>query len=240
MFKKSKKIDFIKNLDIGDIYLPYPTKKKIPDWYKETESNYNKEDFLTKVNTLTIKKCIPIFDSLSSGYIITTFCDTFINQQIISDPIDEGKKYIIKTETPNDKRSIEFHEANQAKNHPLFNNKKIPKFINAWGVKTPPGYSCLFINPMHNPSKIFTILEGIVDTDSYHAPVNFPFVFNDPDFTGLIPAGTPIAQIIPFKRDSWNMQINNKKSEAQKTLLGLDSLFLNKYKTLFWSRKEYN
>lgn len=242
MYKKYKKIDFIKYLNVSDIYSPYPTKKKIPDWYKKTGLDDYKKNILDKENSRTIKNCIPILDSLTSGYIITTFCDIYIFQETINNPNNKEKKDIILPETPNKNaiKAIEFHEKYQANNHPLFNNKKIPKFMNAWGIKTPPGYSCLFINPMNNSSKDFSIIEGIVDTDGYNAPVNFPFIFNDSNFNGLIPAGTPIAQIIPFKRDSWNMEIENNNLKARNTILSIDSLFINKYKKIFWSKKEYN
>jgi len=93
---------------------------------------------------------------------------------------------------------------------------------------------------MHNPNEHFTILEGIVDTDQYHKPVNFPFVFKNKDFNGLIPAGTPIAQVIPFKRDSWNMEIVDNSLEIKNIESKMNSLFLNKYKKFFWSSKEYN
>ena len=53
---------------------------------------------------------------------------------------------------------------------------------------------------MHRES-VFTIMDGIVDTDSYNALVNFPFFLNDWSYEGLIPAGTPMAQVIPFKRE---------------------------------------
>jgi hypothetical protein len=36
-------------------------------------------------------------------------------------------------------------------------------------------------------------------------------VINDPMFEGLIPKGTPVAQVIPFKRDKWKMKIGSKK-----------------------------
>jgi hypothetical protein len=93
---------------------------------------------------------------------------------------------------------------------------------------------------MHRESP-FTILDGIVDTDSYNAPVNFPFVLNDWGFEGLIPAGTPMAQVIPFKRESWQMEIGSQEEfEAQqKTTIHLRTSFFDSYKNKFRSPKEY-
>jgi hypothetical protein len=108
-------------------------------------------------------------------------------------------------------------------------------------MTTPPGYSTLFVPPMHNPNNIFTILEGFVDTDTYKSPVNFPFVLNDINWRGIIPAGTPIAQAIPIKRSSWKHRIGSDKerTEQEKIVIKLKTLFFNSYKRQFWHRKEY-
>ena len=94
---------------------------------------------------------------------------------------------------------------------------------------------------MGTEESIFTILPGIVDTDQYTAPVNFPFVFNDPSFEGLIPKGTPIAQVIPIKRESWGIKIGNQKdyNEQRKNSIKLQTKFFDRYKSMFWTRKEY-
>jgi hypothetical protein len=130
----------------------------------------------------------------------------------------------------------------QAPNHPHRNGHMIsyPKFINFWAIETPKGYSCLFVQPFHRDSA-FTILPGVVDTDKYVQPVNFPFVLNDIKWEGLIPAGTPIAQVIPFKREDWNMEIgtisNIEKSNQVHNLL--KTKFFDSYKNQFRSGTTY-
>jgi hypothetical protein len=141
-----------------------------------------------------------------------------------------------------DQGAIEFHPVIQAPNHPNQNGAPYPKWINPYAVKTPPGYSVLFCPPMHNPNGVFTILPGIVDTDEYFATVNFPFVLNDINWEGIIPAGTPMAQVIPFKRDSWKMEVTTEKEKIEeifKLEKFLRTSFFNKYKKKFWTRKEY-
>jgi hypothetical protein len=98
----------------------------------------------------------------------------------------------------------------------------------------------MFVQPMHRES-VFTILPGIVDTDMYTAPVNFPFVINDSNFEGLIPKGTPIAQVIPIKRDAWKMEFGGQEEliEQANITTKLQTKFFDRYKTMFWSRKEY-
>jgi hypothetical protein len=127
--------------------------------------------------------------------------------------------------------------------HPSANKNlgDFPKFNNPYGIKTPPGYSCLFIQPLHRESR-FTIFPGIVDTDTYTSQVNFPFILNDENWEGIIPAGTPMAQVIPFKRESWTHSFGSEKEIKEERLVSQKrkSMFINAYKKHFWNRKSYN
>ena len=44
------------------------------------------------------------------------------------------------------------------------------------------------------------VLSGLVDTDSYRSPVNFPFTAIAPDGVHTLKEGTPLVQVIPFRR----------------------------------------
>jgi hypothetical protein len=224
------KITFTNTTGI-DIEQPQPASKFIPDWYKNMESYIGGEK---KPNgngkgEATIKRCMPVFDAMTAGYIITSPADVHVS-------IREDKQYFEWASLG----LIQFHDIIQAPEHPSHNQHAYPKWINPWAIKTPKGYSTLFVQPMHRES-VFTILPGIVDTDIYTASVNFPFVVNDPNFEGLIPKGTPIAQVIPFKRDDWKMEIGSTKEikEQNKILDKLSTKFFDRYKSMFWSRKEY-
>jgi hypothetical protein len=112
-----------------------------------------------------------------------------------------------------------------------------------WTIKTPKGYSVMVLNPLHRENSVFRIFEGIVDTDNHPSPLNFPFTLLEPNFEGLIPAGTPFAQIIPFKRDSWKMKIEELGIPLQKHFVKenykLQSSFWNFYKNKIWARKSF-
>lgn len=205
----NNKITFTDMLNIDKEFYPKPSSTVIPQWYKESKSYLNnKKEVDIAANPLgTIKKCIPVFDAMTSGYIISTYTDIFISRNPI---VVDGKEFPDTQYIWSSMNPIEFHALWQADKHPNIVDEVSPKFINAFGIKTPKGYSTLFCNPMHREN-IFNILPGVVDTDRYSAPINFPFVFTDPNFEGIIPAGTPIAQVIPFKRDNWKMEIGNNK-----------------------------
>jgi hypothetical protein len=224
--KKENKITFNKIFNVSDIYSPKPAIQFIPEWYRKMESSFPKN--ITPDSTFTIKKCIPVFDAMTSGYIIVTPCDVYVD-------IKDGEPNFIPTLT----NVISFHSRKQAYAHPNSNEFDFPKWINPWAIVTPKGYSCLFIPPMHNPNKWFTIFEGVVDTDTYNTAVNFPFVLKETDKEFLIPAGTPIAQVIPFKRENWQSFISDEKTKSNKTLEKINSKFFNRYKDLLWKKKSY-
>lgn len=232
---KNKNIHFAKvDKRVSSNFYPKPAKKLIPQWYKDMESRFP-EGKERNINSLsTVKKCMPVFDSLTSGYIIETWCD-------ISIIIEDGEpRYRTPFEGFIEENS---HPRKQAYKHPAANEFKFPKFINPWAIKTPSGYSCLFVPPMNNSNEWFECLPGIVDTDKYNAPVNFPFILKNPGKEIIIPAGTPIIQVIPFKRDSWTHNIFENDSELSKKadsiFFELRSKIFDSYKNKYWSPKDY-
>jgi hypothetical protein len=239
------KIIFTNTQDVSQDFYPKPSSLSIPDWYK-TLNSYKGDKKVPAgngVTSATIKRCMPVFDLITAGYILYTYTDIYISQKIVfDDSLDKGDTP--KTEPWYEWSShnpIGFHTVEQAPNHPNRNGlNSYPKWINPWGIKTAKGYSTLFTQPFHRESP-FTILPAIVDTDKYTAPVNFPFVLNDASFEGFIPAGTPMAQAIPFKRESWKMEIGSKKdfNEQEAVTSKLRTKFFDSYKTQFRQNKEY-
>lgn len=212
---------------------PIPAQKELPDWYKEMDTFIGG---VNKYRNSTMKKCIPILDSMSTGYIIRNWTDI-----LVTDLEDGGKDFSWSLERPGIK-AIEGHSFDQVYNYPVppgFGPEVI-KFNNPWHIKTPKGYSCLFIQPNHRKDLPFQIFSGVVDTDTFPLTINFPAHLKE-GFTGLIPFGTPIVQVIPFKRDSFKSLIDrNDSGDNQRLMLNMhESRFINRYKTLWWNRKEY-
>jgi hypothetical protein len=76
-------IVFTNTLNAPKEYYPQPASKIIPDWYKNMQSYVNGEKKPLQDSKVfsTIKKCMPVFDSISSGYIIPTPCDIWVTQK---------------------------------------------------------------------------------------------------------------------------------------------------------------
>jgi Spy/CpxP family protein refolding chaperone len=66
-------------------------------------------------------------------------------------------------------------------------------------------------------------------------------VLNDINFEGIIPAGTAVAQVIPFQREDWQMSIgkNEEIMETSKITTKLRTRFFDSYKTQYRQTKEY-
>jgi hypothetical protein len=225
------RVTFTDTLGVDSQYAPVPSTRSVPDWYKQTPEYWTGERVIRDGNTPhTVKKCVPVFDAMTAGYVIRSYVDVQVTQR-------DGLPFY---EWPL-LGAITFHPVDQASEHPTKNGAPYPKWTNPWAIRTPRGYSCLFLPPMHNPNGMFTILPGVVDTDTYEAPVNFPFVLDDMTWEGLIPAGTPIAQVIPFRRDDWTMRIGDDKDRKRQAAVTtrLRSLWWNSYKRQFWARKQY-
>jgi len=225
---KTKEIIFTNIIGVANEYAPKPAIYFIPDWYKKIEAGFPKEQ--TPDSIPTIKKCIPVLDAITVGYIIVSPCDIYVSINKEGEP----------SYTSAIANLISFHPRKQAYSHPNANDFPFPKWTNPWSIKTPMGYSCLFQPPAHNPNPWFEILKGVVDTDVYTAGVNLPFVLKNTTQEFMIPAGTPIAQVIPFKREKWKSSFSNNKELPRDVANYLNSQFFDRYKRMFWSRKSYS
>ena len=141
---------------------------------------------------------------------------------------------------------VDAHSLNQVEGSPLIEkNKNLPfyKIVNPWKIKTPKGYSCLFVSPLNNADDRFSIIPGIVDTDNHPLEINFPIVINGDKYPILettIKKGTPYVQIIPFKKDSWEMLLKpRKQKEIQNSILFYGLRILNIYKEKYWNKKSW-
>jgi hypothetical protein len=227
---------YVKTGSVADIYYPIPASKQVPEWYKKLPASHDISSLKASSDTETIKRCMPVFDILTSGYFIKTYTDI---------EISKDKDGTVKWDW-----SSKYTPLDPVTSHPQFQlmgykdkiNESLValKFTNPFSIITPEGYSVLIINPPHRQSWGGKIMEGIVDTDKYYAPINFPFIL-DSGFEGLIPAGTIIAQVIPFRRDSFEMKIGGEKERKMMETSSaiIRSVFVNGYKLFLRTKKTY-
>jgi hypothetical protein len=172
----------------------------LPDWFKalpsKTFSAINQKELMT------IKKCPPFIDAMGYGFLIPLVSDLKVeNGEFTWDRDVPGGGVTNFTHSP-----IDYHDSVQVAGTPFFDDDRfIIKFNNFWTIEAPPGYSLLFTHPVNRTDLPFTTLTGLVDSDTFHhTPPNFPARWHDTGFDGVLPKGTPVAQCLPVKRESWN------------------------------------
>jgi hypothetical protein len=229
---------------------PIPAKLNIPDWYKNLEHS---------ISNITIKGCMPFLDSLTSGYILKIPQDFHIRHNV--DSIDNEKNKIkdsfqkfglhdmqsyLQVKFVNLNSGVDIHPTKQVEGSPFIQkNKNLPfyKIINPWKIKTPKGYSCLFVPPLNNSDDRFSIISGVVDTDTFTNEINFPIIINGdkyPVLETIIQKGTPYVQVIPFKRDKWKMTFKpRKQKDVQNSRIFYNLKLLNTYKDKYWNKKSW-
>lgn len=231
------KIKFLPvNADATLTEAPRPARNFIPDWYKNVEQPHLKnlevgEDGI--ISNPNIKMCPPFLDSLMSGYIVSSWCDIYIK-------LEDGMikyYYSAKPEALVSRKDI---------NYPALDTDSFYEVEFAWQMqwmpKTPKGYSVLITHPLNRVDLPFYTLSGVIDSDNFyhHGPGNLPF-FIKKGFVGIIPAGTPLYQITPIKREKWKSEVlPYDEFIAKKRELERFRNFFGSYKNKWWVKKEFN
>ena len=259
---------------------PVPAKRAMPAWFKKLRPELG-----DKINIGTVKRCKPVLDAVSQGYIIPLWADLQIKvakewllfdengnqitsvsplgdnpEDFIGKTIDDidGNPTIAKIELGEVKVNCTFpnltevmqrgdmissHSWDQVGNacdlKKFKLGKTLMKFTNPWTIQTPPGYSVQVKNPANNWSNDIALIEGVVDTDEYYNEVNFPFVWTgSEEGEWIIPRGTPLAHVVPFKREEMELEIGAvdvvKKEKVHNLMM---TKLYDMYATFYWHKR---
>lgn len=198
-------IRFIANrpwLDANSPSKPEPVRNTVPAWYRKadlfvmhpaTGKPYERPDGSGKIPTW--KACPAVFDVMGSGYAYKTPCDIEFGEdasgQVQARVLDARYHDFLQERLP----LAQFP-------HPEGYHWQHFAWWPDWAVQLPDGYSALYIQPMNRFDLPFLTVGGIVDNDKVQQPGTMPF-FVRRGVRGVLPAGTPYAQIFPFKREHW-------------------------------------
>jgi hypothetical protein len=218
----SKKITFYSSLPDFDIPGPQVSSKFIPPWFRKMEGATD--------GIMTVKKCVPFLDALTGGYMIPLSAEVFWD----SEKKEFESNAVIETVSrhyPSQSEDIKIPEEYDTQPH---------KWLSNWHIKTPKGYSCLITSPLNRLDLPFYCFSGIVDTDKHPMIINLPFVLRK-DFHGKIESGTPLVQVIPFKREAWSSSlIEESPGHFYKDQYKTEEPPFGFYKRNFWSRKSFS
>jgi len=238
----SKKINFrARSKDEFEIQTkPYPAVKSLPKWYTDSDPfikdfGYNLENNKTHVRNKDVnhnfKKCTPLLDGMSAGYIIPLWADVEVVQGDVPS-IYWKTNHDIFTLHGNNTRTISAPEGY---------NSQVFKYLNCWIPQTPKGYSCLITSPYGHNDLIFKAVPAVVDTDKSTLELLFPVWVKD-NFNGIVEKGTPIAQIIPFKRDDWESTFDYYENGYYYNVIddkNFNTTIVGHYIKNVWSKKRF-
>lgn len=239
--------------DAFENFEPNAASKMLPEWISKlplnlTDDKIEEEKKVSKCpfakfwkytsanqkGSETIKACPAVNDLITSGYIISSNVDLEI-------------KYMGGKSFEGDSRLKTYAGGHSKEQFYTYDNWPYDcvKFEVPWHIRTPPGYSCIFTDPFYNEHENFCISSGIIDTDRFF--YNGLVIIQPKKLESfIIPKGTPLYQIIPFKREDWTSEIklldldeiNELKTNVEKLATTFDKRY-GSYKKLFWQSKKY-
>lgn len=194
--------------DHGVIAPPVPAKTVLPDWFRKLPPVDTQHRSVTN-NGLTIKRCMPFLDAMTAGWILPLAATVRLEISDGGRTVNAGWEF--------DRTMVSNHGAHQVVGNP---KEPVPpcKFHNYWSIRTPPGWSCLFVPPVNRPGQPFECVAGLVDTDTYTAEIHFPFFATAPDGLHVIEMGTPLVQVIPIRREGPALDADIRAESASEAM----------------------
>lgn len=225
IFRAANKQNYNTNLP------PVPSSKAVPDWYKKIPLEDKSLGNYGRLPS-TVKKCTPFLDAITSGY-------TFILPMDIHFSRDEsGLRLNWAVE-----RSFgvaEFESRHAGMPTPTGFGSEIVRFLNFPIVTLPKGYSVLVTHPFNRYDLPLLAISAVVDSDSLKQSMTISAYIKE-GFVGILEKGTPIAQLLPFKREDWESEYLPAPSELEQEKMTFDlmSVMDRSYMKQYWSKKSY-
>lgn len=238
---KANKIRFVYRGDYANQVhdRPAPSSKVIPKWfqdmppYEPSENNPDGKTFILTngASNATAKKCTPMLDAMTTGYTVSLWSDILVKQTSLGPDIS----WRVHSQV------IAPHGASGALiPAPPGYHQAVFKYITDFRVETPAGYSIMIKPPAGYYNVPLMPLTAIIDSDKSVIDTNIP-IWISSSFEGIIEKGTPIAQIIPFKRENWQMETDVVSEEQFLRDLdkGFSTTLINNYVKNHKSQKRF-
>ena len=177
---------------------PVPARGSLPDWLRAMPAKAHSEIHGRDIRT--VKQCPPFIDAMAYGVMILLPCDITVERGSFSWAWD-----IPEPATSGHPRApLSFHVAAQFPDAPFARDGQAAiKFNSFWTIELEPGWSLFATHPVNRDELPFRLISGLVDADRFHdGGINFPAIWTQPDFSGVLPKGTPVAQCFAVPRQA--------------------------------------
>jgi hypothetical protein len=233
----NKKINKIRHAVSNDSFPTiHPAKSVVPDWYKDQPKfSDGVKDIKRLPTNLSFKMCSSFGDAFLSGYSVPLPVDIAVEEV-------DGNPIISWASMATQKGFLEIRDKSFSEKLPTPEGYYDQHIV--WNtqfyIEIPKGYSVLVTHPFNRYDLPFITLTGIID-GKYSVPPGSVPVFFRKGFEGVIPAGTPIMQILPFKTENWeSIHDQSIREEANINDLKSTNAAYGWYKKNIWKKKFYN
>jgi hypothetical protein len=175
---------------------PIPARSVLPAWLRDMPPKAYSENHGREIRT--VKQCPPFIDAMAHGFMILLPCDVSVEDGSFSwdwqipAPATEGYP----------RAPLSFHVAEQLTGAPFYNGRAAIKFNSFWTIELEQGWSLMATHPVNRSDLPFRLVTGLVDCDRFSdGGINFPAIWTDHGFSGVMPKGTPVAQCFPVPRE---------------------------------------
>jgi len=177
---------------------PVPARAALPDWLREMAPRMPSAVHQRPIRTL--KQCPPFVDAMSHGFMLLLPCDVHVHGGQFS--WDWRLPALAVSNHP--RAPLSFHVPEQLAGSPLARGTQSAiKFNSFWTIELEPGWSLMATHPVNRDDLPFRLVTGLVDADRFNeVGINFPAVWVDAGFEGVLPRGTPIAQCHAVPREA--------------------------------------
>jgi hypothetical protein len=178
---------------------PLPAKAALPAWLRAMAPRTPSAVHGREIRT--VKQCPPFVDAMAHGFVLPLPCDVVV---------ERGMRFSWRWDLPeptvpgHPRAPLSFHVPEQVAGTPLARGgRSALKFNSFWTIELEPGWSLLAMHPVNRDDLPFRLVTGLVDADRFHeVGINFPAVWLDPDFEGVLARGTPVAQCCAVPREA--------------------------------------
>jgi hypothetical protein len=203
---------------------PIPARAALPDWLRAMAPRVPSPVHGREIRT--VKQCPPFVDAMRHGFMLVLPCDV---------KVEAGMKFSWDWPLPeltvqgHPRAPLSFHVPEQIAGSPLAHGtQSVVKFNSFWTIELEEGWSLLAMHPFNRDDLPFRLVTGIVDADRFNeVGINFPAVWLDPAFAGVLPRGMPIAQCCAVPREAPELVCEAMSDERMAGYDGLASKIMS-------------
>jgi hypothetical protein len=213
---------------------PAPANNFYPDWFKSLPAT-------TPQGISTLKRCPPMVDMFSMGYIVPAWCEFTLTPDFRGQYNIDSRMPVLHLPFEGDRPLVQGQNPQQYVGTP-WEGQTVIKIHSPWIVKTPPGYSLMLLPLFGKHNQGLEPISAILESDNYNVTLSiFCRITAKPGEQIHVKPGDPLVQLIPYKRDTWHSKYTIKKLIDHARIANkLKTYITSGYRRFWHKKKEFN